>query len=72
MDFKILEAEHEGRLFRIEEDLPEVGAYLLVYEDGRCVKDFLQVGIDKCKREALGKYGVAQDKWKLCRTRDEV
>ena len=37
MDFKVLEAEHEGRVFRIEEDLREVGAYLLVYEDGRCV-----------------------------------
>ena len=64
MDFKALEAGHEGRVFRIEEDLPEVGAYLLVYEDGRCVKDFLQDSIDICKSQALEDYGVPLDKWK--------
>ena len=63
MDFKVLEAEHEGRVFRIEEDYAEVGAYLLVYEDGMCVKDFLQDSIDICQSEALEDYGVPLDKW---------
>lgn len=65
MDFILLEAEHEGRVFKIEEDCPEVGAYLFVYENGKCVKDFLQDNIEICKSQALEDYGVALDKWKL-------
>lgn len=30
MKFKVFEAEHEDMRFKIEEDLPEVGAYYML------------------------------------------
>lgn len=63
MGFKVFEAEHNNRRFKIEEDYPEVGVYLYVYEDGNCVKDFLQNSTDICKKVAYEKYQVPKDKW---------
>jgi len=64
MIFKVYEVIKDNILFRIEEDYPEVGAYLYVYEDGQCVRDFLQNNIDMCKMVALEKYNVLIDSWK--------
>lgn len=63
MDFKILETSHNGRVFKIEEDYPEVGVYLYVYEDEMCVKDFLQNDIKTCKELAMEDYGVPLSAW---------
>ncbi len=63
MQYKILEAEHDGQKFRIEEDYPNVGAYLYVYKNENCVQDFLQNSISACREVALEEYGVALDKW---------
>jgi hypothetical protein len=41
MEYKILEAIHNGKKFKIEEDLPDVGAYFFVYEGDKDVKDWL-------------------------------
>ena len=63
--FSILETVRDNRTFKIEEDYPEVGVYLYVYEDGRCIKDYLQNDIDTCKSLALEEYNVPVDSWIL-------
>lgn len=65
MKFKILEANHNGKKFRIEEDYPEVGSYLYVYEGEKCVRDHLQKDIEVCKKLALEDYEVPLNKWVL-------
>lgn len=65
MKFKILVSKYSKRVFKIEEDFPEVGAYLYVYEKGECIKDYLQDSIDLCKEFALEEFGVPLDSWKI-------
>ncbi len=62
--FKVLEAEYNGLKFKIEEDLPEIGVYLYVFDDKKCIKDFLQNTIAICKEIAFEDYGVPMDLWK--------
>lgn len=61
----ILEAEHNGRKFKIEEDLPDVGAYLYVFEGEECTRDDLQDTIEICKQVAFKQFGVPLDIWKV-------
>ncbi|MEP0366355.1 MAG: hypothetical protein ABJN36_03235 [Cyclobacteriaceae bacterium] len=63
INFKVFEAKYDGFLFKIEEDYPEVGVYLYVYEGGNCIKDFLQNDIGTCKQLAFEEYQVPLDKW---------
>lgn len=63
MKFKILEASYKGKKFRIEEDYPEVGVYLYVYEGENCVENHLQNDIETCKQIALEKYEVPLKNW---------
>lgn len=63
MEFKIYEAEYNNLVFKIEEDHPEVGVYLYVYENSICIKDFLQNDIDTCKDLAYKEYQVPLNKW---------
>jgi hypothetical protein len=65
MEFKILEVVIDGKKFRIEEDYPEVGSYLYVYEGEICINDYLQDNIQICKQLALEIHKVPLDKWKL-------
>ncbi len=65
MEFKVLETNYDGKKFRIEEDYPEVGLYLYVYDGEKCVKDYLQNDIEKCKQIAFEDFGVPLDKWVL-------
>ena len=57
----------EGRInefnFRIEEDYPEVGVYLYIFKDGKCIRDELQNTIEICKNVALEMYGMPIDGW---------
>ena len=66
---KLLEAELDNKKFIIEEDYPDVGYYLSIYENGKCIKDYLQDNLVICKKIALEDYGVPQDKWQI-RTRE--
>ncbi|MBL7811117.1 MAG: hypothetical protein JNL57_02750 [Bacteroidetes bacterium] len=65
MEFKILTTEFNGRKFKIEEDHPEVGSYLYVYDGENCIKDYLQNDIETCKQVAFEEYKVPLDKWVL-------
>lgn len=52
--------------FVIEEDLPDIGAYLYVYNThGTCIADYLQDDVDFCKMQAYELFGVAHDSWKI-------
>ena len=53
----------DGRRFVIEEDLPEVGVYLYVFEGDKCVEDVLQNDIATCIMVALEDYGVPKELW---------
>ncbi len=64
MKFRVLTAIHKDFSFKIEEDLPEVGAYLYIYQNDFCIKDYLQNDIDMCKAFAYEKYLVPLDAWK--------
>ena len=63
--FRIYESLQDNRLFRIEEDYLEVGVYLYVFENGKCIKDYLQNDINTCKSIALEDYSVPINSWKL-------
>ena len=65
MKYKKLEAEHNGMKFKIEEDLPEVGVYLFVYKDDKCIIDDLQNDIETCQQIAFEDFQVPKEKWKL-------
>lgn len=54
-----------NKLYRIEEDYPEVGVYLYVFENNQCIKDYLQTDINTCKSIALEEYNVPIDSWIL-------
>lgn len=62
--FIIYESIQDSRIFKIEEDYPEVGVYLYVYENGRCTCDYLQDNIAMCKKFAFEEFNVPIDSWK--------
>jgi hypothetical protein len=63
MKFKILEADFNERIFRIEEDYPSVGSNLYIYENGKCIKDFLQNSIKDCMEFAEEEFGLPVELW---------
>ena len=63
--FKVYEYLQDNRIFKIEEDYPEVGAYLYIYENGQCIFDYLQDNIKMCKEFAFEKFNIPINSWKL-------
>jgi hypothetical protein len=57
-------AEFNGKKFIIEEDNPEVGFYLYVYEDEKCIRDYLQNTLEIAKRCAFEDYLVPLNIWR--------
>lgn len=47
----------------LEEDSPEVGWYVLVYEGDLCVKDYLQDNLTMAIDFAYEEFGVPKDSW---------
>lgn len=64
MIFNKITSKHKNLIFIIEEDFPEIGTYLYVYENGKCIKDSLQDNISTCKEFAFEEYGVPTESWK--------
>jgi hypothetical protein len=50
-------------LFRIEEDNPEVGWYLYVFKNNKCIADYLQDTLEQTKEFAKEKYNVPYNSW---------
>lgn len=65
LNMKSLIGNFNNYTLKIEEDLPEVGAYLYVYKGSFCTHDFLQNNIEMCKKMAFEDYGVPFDIWIL-------
>lgn len=51
------------REFIIEEDLPDVGWYIYVFEKGKCIRDDLQDTLEIAKEVALEDYAVPVSSW---------
>ena len=64
MKFIVFETVWNNLIYKIEEDLPEIGAYLYCYDSEICVSDYLQNSIEECKTFALEEFGVPIDSWK--------
>jgi hypothetical protein len=60
-----IEATQGGLRFMIEEDNPDVGAYLYVYDGAKCIRDDLQDDVATCKQVALEEYGVSLAQWRV-------
>ena len=63
MNLKTFKIEHNGLSFKIEEDYPEVGTYLYVFKNNKCIKDYLQNTVLDCKEIAFEQYGVPINNW---------
>lgn len=62
-DFEIYIAQKDNLLFKIEEDLPDVGWYLFMYEDGKDIYDTLQDTLKDCQEFALEEFDVPLSSW---------
>jgi hypothetical protein len=60
---KKLSAKAGGRTYVIEPDLPEVGAYLRVFERGKDMADYLQDSVQDCIEFASEEFGIPPDEW---------
>jgi hypothetical protein len=60
---KKLIAKIKDRTFVIEPDLPEVGAYLRIYENGKDIADHLQDSVQDCIDFAREDFDVPTDAW---------
>ena len=49
--------------FIIEQDNTDIGWYLYVYKNGKCIKDHLQDDLDAIKAQAINDYGVPENAW---------
>lgn len=56
-------AGNNGLRFEIVKDNPDIGYYLYVYDEERCIRDYLQNDEDTCKQVALEEYGVEPSSW---------
>ncbi len=59
-------ASFDNFLFKIEEEVSDVGAYLYIYKNHKCIYDSLQNDIATCKELALEEYGVSLSYWVEC------
>jgi hypothetical protein len=64
LEMKKYKAVLSVREFIIEQDLPDVGYYLYVYENGKCIKDYLQNNLPKIMKQAEELYGIKSEMWK--------
>ncbi len=62
--FKILGCKYNDKTFKIEEDLPDVGWYLKVFNDeANCIADHLQENLEILIDFAFEKYQIPKDLW---------
>ncbi len=60
---KHYKTEYHEQIFRIEEDYPDVGAYLYVFEKEKDKYDYLQNSVKDCIEFAFEEFGVPIDSW---------
>tara|TARA_Y100001935_G_scaffold239088_1_gene226265 strand:+ start:1484 stop:1693 length:210 start_codon:yes stop_codon:yes gene_type:complete len=62
--YKSFEAIIGDSRFVIEEDKPEIGWYLYVYQNGVCTHDYLQDSLAIAKKQAQDQFSVPLEEWK--------
>ncbi len=63
MSHEKLVSLHQGKKFEIEEDNPDVGFYLYIFEDDKCIADHLQDSLEAAKEVAWERYAVPKSSW---------
>ena len=63
MERKRLAAEYNGIICKIEEDKPEVGAYLYVFMPDGTQYDYLQNTLLDCQEFALEELSIPLNRW---------
>ncbi|MDC7125728.1 MAG: hypothetical protein PQJ46_09170 [Spirochaetales bacterium] len=63
MKYRKYKANFGNLTFIIEEDNPAVGFYLYVYENEKCIKDYLQNTLSIAKECAFEDYNVPMEIW---------
>lgn len=63
MEYKQLTAEHGGIICKIEEERPEIGAYLYVFLPDGVQHDYLQNTLLDCQKFALEEFGIPTSSW---------
>ena len=59
-----MEAKFLEKTYRIIEDLPDVGYYILVFDvNGKNTHDFLQDSLEKAKEFCFEEFGIPIDSW---------
>ncbi len=58
-----MKAEYNNLVFIIQEDSPEIGFYLYVYQNGKCTHDYVQDSIESCKDFTLEEFNVPKSAW---------
>lgn len=62
--YKVLECKSRDKRFRIEEDLPDVGWNLYVYDlNGKCIADHLQDNLETILDFAFEEYQIPKTNW---------
>ena len=63
-NYRVLECKSKDRFFKIEEDLPDVGWYLKVFDKNmNCIADHLQNDLNAIIEFCLDEYGIEKNKW---------
>jgi len=60
---KKFKANYGSKELIIEQDSPEVGWYLYVFENGNCIKDHLQDTLEDAKEQAKEDYSIQETAW---------
>lgn len=63
MNLELMPVIYNGKMYKIEEDHPNVGAYLYVFENDKCLADYLQDTIKDCIEFAFEEFDVPKDIW---------
>jgi len=62
--YSVFECKSKDRLFRIEEDFPDVGWYLKVFDNNmNCIADHLQNDFDTIIDFGLEEYEIQKNEW---------
>jgi len=63
MKFRKYKSEYQNTKAIIEEDLPDIGWQLYVYDCRKDIYDNVQDTLDLCKEDAFEEFGIPLDSW---------
>lgn len=58
-------SENTNYNFVIENDDPEIGFYLYVYKNDKCIADYLQDSLENIKTLALDEFSIPIESWHI-------